>query len=348
MSRIDYIIATPLHSAGQKIYYFQRKKMLEELGLKAELVSESEKIVFQKLAFFYSLKSGFKFGIQVKKYLEKTRPKTVEFQNNIAAFQDNGIFKKFKTIISFDFPTFFESSKYAYILPWLEKRKFALADILITRSRYAFNRLEREYEGKIVYIPHAENFDEMEDFAIYDKGYAVAYISGFVGGAFEKGLDILVKTWNLYNENHDPNGKLIITGIDGKEAVDYLKSRKIEVPKTISFYGKMERKKLFGLISQSSLLINTARKEPFGRTILEALLLGTPVVATPTHGAKEIIEKIDRKLISESFLPTHVIETMHYCSSNYNKSERLKQFFQKKLSEYRYEKVKMKLKALSV
>ncbi|HQC52380.1 MAG TPA: glycosyltransferase, partial [Lentisphaeria bacterium] len=39
----------------------------------------------------------------------------------------------------------------------------------------------------------------------------------------------------------------------------------------------------------ADIMFACARHEPFGRTIVEALALGKPIVATPTAGAPEII-----------------------------------------------------------
>ena len=86
-------------------------------------------------------------------------------------------------------------------------------------------------------------------------------------------------------------------------------------------------------------MINTARVEEFGRSILECLSKGKIIFTTPTTGAKEIIKKNNFVLISKNFTPESLIETV-------NKFEKNPKKLTINLKRYLYKENKNKLKKI--
>jgi len=67
------------------------------------------------------------------------------------------------------------------------------------------------------------------------------------------------------------------------------------------------------IIRQSTILLHTARQEPLSRVLIEALALGTPVVASPVGGNPEVIGEagiLTRRLAAQDFVKT-VLELMN-------------------------------------
>lgn len=72
----------------------------------------------------------------------------------------------------------------------------------------------------------------------------------------------------------------------------------------------------FPVVRLSHALISTSIWEPFGLVIAEAMALGKPVLATPTHGAQYIIEHEKNGYISRGFLPKDVEEGIRWLFSD--------------------------------
>src|SRR5207253_968363 len=55
------------------------------------------------------------------------------------------------------------------------------------------------------------------------------------------------------------------------------------------FAGRVEPQRLVELMREARFLVSASRRETFGRTVLEALASGTPVIATSTGVAQEAL-----------------------------------------------------------
>jgi glycosyltransferase involved in cell wall biosynthesis len=58
---------------------------------------------------------------------------------------------------------------------------------------------------------------------------------------------------------------------------------------SITFYGKVEHKKVFDLMKNANVLVHPALTEPFGNVVVEALGTGLPIIASNFDGPKEIL-----------------------------------------------------------
>lgn len=111
----------------------------------------------------------------------------------------------------------------------------------------------------------------------------------------EKGFDLAVEACRLLTEKNNSTINWVFIG-DGPEREN--------IEKQIAFYGLENHIKLIGMkknpypyIANADLFVQPSRVESFGLTIAEAMILGIPVLATETDGAKEVFEIISNGLL---------------------------------------------------
>jgi glycosyltransferase involved in cell wall biosynthesis len=110
----------------------------------------------------------------------------------------------------------------------------------------------------------------------------------FVGRLIEcKGIPFLVKGFEQIL-NHNINAKLFLVG-DGEEG-DRLRedTSKLNIKQHVVFLGYRSNPQAF--IRKADLLVLPSSEEGFGRVLLEAMDVGTPVIGTRIGGIPEIIE----------------------------------------------------------
>jgi glycosyltransferase involved in cell wall biosynthesis len=190
-------------------------------------------------------------------------------------------------------------------------------------------------EGKIIWIPYTLHPDEM-GYKISDDGFAISYCSREM---IRKGLDILVKAWSMIHENK----KLVVTGVNKEDAALYLKKKSIKIPDNIEFVGVMTRAGYVSKLARSGFYISASRFEEFGIAVLEALSYGKPVAATPTIGPSEFLREIDKNLISPSFSPVDLANTIEYIEEHVGE-QRIQEDIEKYVEDYRYSNIKERLK----
>ncbi len=115
--------------------------------------------------------------------------------------------------------------------------------------------------------------------------------------AKEKGFDLAVEACRLLVENNHQSINWVFIG-DGPQ--------RESIEKQITLYGLNNHIKLLGMkknpypyIAKADLFVQPSRFEAFGLTIAEAMVLGVPVLATKTDGAKEIFAIKDNGLLCE-------------------------------------------------
>lgn len=138
------------------------------------------------------------------------------------------------------------------------------------------------FKNKINIVRNVVNIDT----ELY-KNYALKYDVCFIGRlVYEKNIPRLLKILKKLNDKI-PNFKAVICG-DGKDReylIDFIKKNKLHPG--IKYLGFVNNSLEY--IAQSKLMIMTSRTEGTPMAALEALLLGKPIISTPTDGLAEII-----------------------------------------------------------
>lgn len=114
----------------------------------------------------------------------------------------------------------------------------------------------------------------------------------------KKGVYILIEAFKEVR-NEIPS-KLIIIGDTNNEYSNNLKFlvKKLNLEEDCIFRGKLHNKQVLGVFKNSDLVVvPSIWPEPQGRTVLEALYVKTPVVASDIGGISEIVDKSDGLLV---------------------------------------------------
>ena len=100
--------------------------------------------------------------------------------------------------------------------------------------------------------------------------------------------DLLRAFQGVAQKSH--NVKLIIVGWGRLE--NELKSmvRRLGIENRVVFTGKLVRTQIFEVLSITDLFVLSSHWEGFGIVLVEAMVMGKPVVSTETDGAREVVE----------------------------------------------------------
>lgn len=111
----------------------------------------------------------------------------------------------------------------------------------------------------------------------------------------EKGFHALVAAASrLRDDGLDFSLLIVGEGSERKRLEDYI--RQLELQDTVRLTGFMANP--YPLVSQAYAFISSSRTEGFGIAVLEAIILGTPVVATATGGVEDILGDSEYGLIT--------------------------------------------------
>lgn len=109
----------------------------------------------------------------------------------------------------------------------------------------------------------------------------------------DKGPDVAIRTLGILMENFGyQRARLDIIGEGSREYEARLRDMVIRLglEESVAFVGRLEHSKVIELYSQYDILLFPSRwVEPFGRSMLEAMARGLPVVATNRGGPAEVI-----------------------------------------------------------
>ncbi len=122
----------------------------------------------------------------------------------------------------------------------------------------------------------------------------------FVGRvAFEKNIDFLLQVVKLLTKTF-PNILLAIAGQGPAEVHLRRLTAQLEIQEHILFLGYLDREQgVQELCSAADAFVFASRTETQGLVLLEALAVGTPVVALSVMGTKDILQEHSGALISE-------------------------------------------------
>lgn len=117
----------------------------------------------------------------------------------------------------------------------------------------------------------------------------------FVGRlAFEKGLDILIKSWPEVLKSH-PDARLKLIGSGPFEPTLQQLAAELKVTQSVEFPGSKEQ--ITPELMQSAVFVLPSREEGLSIALLEAMALGMPVVVSDIPGNRTLVtDKITGRL----------------------------------------------------
>ncbi|MCM3569380.1 glycosyltransferase family 4 protein [Neobacillus mesonae] len=182
----------------------------------------------------------------------------------------------------------FDSNFYNYLLPYFFHK-------IICISNFVKSTISARHSGKCDVIYNGVNLNDRVE-PDYEKVFKVnkKIRIGTFGRIVEwKRYEEIIEAVNIVNKNIGNNWELVIVGdtsIDGSK--DYFKKlqdlvKEYRITKNVIFYGYT--KFPLELMKQCDITVNFSDKEPFGRVIIESLIVKTPVIVANSGGAPEII-----------------------------------------------------------
>lgn len=163
-----------------------------------------------------------------------------------------------------------------------------LADKIIAINRAEVHRLINFWKiprEKVVYIPNAVDTSFFKPINSMKIDNIVLYVGNLVK---DKGVDVLIKAF-LKCKKKIPELQLYVVGEGRLRPLLEKVLRLLGLSSSIKFLGRVTHEELIRLYNMASLTILPSKKEALPFVLLESMACETPVIATATEGAVDII-----------------------------------------------------------
>ncbi len=167
-----------------------------------------------------------------------------------------------------------------WLMNW---RVISKAKVLVANSTYTYGQLSGSTKKKTVVIPnfYPEEMEKVKLAGITKGNYIIASSNGFTK---RKNIHRAIQAFAQVRPQF-PNTELYLIGTDMEEngpAQQYAESKGLA--KGIRFLGKQPYNKVLELVAGAKVLVCPSMEESFGMAILEAMVVGTAVVAGDKSG----------------------------------------------------------------
>lgn len=221
---------------------------------------------------------------------------------------------------------------------WMEKTSFSKADGFIAVSKYVKDHTQKylSYHGKTINVinhPLDTSFD-------ITQGASSQNHILFAGTVCEKkGVRQLLEAFKIVSLQH-PEMHLDIFGRDwffpdGSSYMEKLKETyKADFFKNVIFHGSIAREELYLEYANALFCVFPSHMETQGLVVLEAMLLGKPVIFTEYGPGPETIKHNETGLLCDVYDPKDIAEKMEWIIENKEKAntmgENARQLIKKK------------------
>ncbi|MFA5025603.1 MAG: glycosyltransferase [Candidatus Shapirobacteria bacterium] len=159
-------------------------------------------------------------------------------------------------------------------LRYIDKKGSKRADIMVANSENVAKRIKKYYQREVVVVyPPVE---VLVDKKIIKKGEYYVCLSRLVR---QKGIELAVDTCSKYKIS------LLVIG----RGDELQRLRKMAGP-SVEFIEKCDDRQKIEILSGAKALIYTSKEEDFGMVPVEALKVGTPVIAYASGGVMETVK----------------------------------------------------------
>ncbi len=179
---------------------------------------------------------------------------------------------------------------------WLWRRALARCDGLVCCSHALARELEQvepAVRGRLTVIhngidPRAVS-DELATASLPDALEARRYLACVATFDHKKGLDVLVKAFRRLAAAL-PGMDLVLAGrSNGEEPAIRSLVEQLDLRNRVHLMTDMPHAVTLRIIANARAFVLASRREPFGIVLLEAGLLGIPIVATSVGGIREVV-----------------------------------------------------------
>lgn len=189
----------------------------------------------------------------------------------------------------------------AKLTPFWLKTLYPYADCCVAVSNGIYRFLTKDIklnESKIVYLPNPIDLDDIDLKSSLESEFNLPkkYIT-FIGRISSvKNLKLLLDAFDIAELN---DSMLLIVGSGADEQNLKTYSQSLNKSSKILFTGATNNP--LPIIKHAQALVLPSFSEAFPTILLESLALNTPIIATPTKGAKEVLKGVEGAFISNSF-----------------------------------------------
>ncbi len=171
------------------------------------------------------------------------------------------------------------------------RRALADADVITGCSRYVLDELDRFSNGQCIQKMRViyNGIDLMECARAAPEPRTRPYVLGLGRLVPQKGYDSLIRAFQLLAPEF-PDYELVIAG-DGPQSTqlhDLVVS--LELQSRVQFLGTVDHRTALSLMAGAAAFALCSQHEPQGIVILEAMAVGSPVVASAGGGVPEIVD----------------------------------------------------------
>lgn len=184
---------------------------------------------------------------------------------------------------------------------------------ILTKAKYIFGRTCLDRRCTLTLNPHRQYFvvNEIMRNEFYSREWKGTInkhlqIVSTISGMLYKGLETVLKTANILKEYSDIEFKWLIVGMDNSERFIRISEAEssLESPNcNVEYVGKKTASQLADLLSQSDLYVHPSHIENSPNSVCEAMLVGTPVIATNVGGTSTMLVDNEEGLLVQEGEP---------------------------------------------
>jgi 1,4-alpha-glucan branching enzyme len=171
------------------------------------------------------------------------------------------------------------------------RKTLAHADVITGCSDYVVRELDRFTQGqfsKKMRVIH-NGIDLAECAGAIPESRSRPYILGAGRLVAQKGYDSLIRAFHLLAPEF-PNHKLLIAGDGPQFSVLQALVETLEIKSQVCLLGMVDHERVLSLMAGADAFALCSYHEPQGIVVLEAMAVGTPVVASAVGGVPEIVD----------------------------------------------------------
>ncbi len=156
------------------------------------------------------------------------------------------------------------------------------AQNLIANSEYIFNTIRPSYQDKALIINNA--YPEALNNYTIDNEKEKCFVT--ISNSFDelKNVRTSLKAFSLIRKKYKDFRYRIIGSDMGSNGPAFQYAKKHHLDEGVDFLGSLPYSEALSMVNQSFAMIHPSREESFGMAVLEAMILGTPVIGGNSSG----------------------------------------------------------------